>query len=139
MSFIKEFKEFAVKGNMVDMAVGIIVGTAFNKVVNTLVSQIFLPPLGKLIGGVNFSNLYINLSETQYATLDEATKAGAPVIGYGAFIQSLIDFTIMAFVVFLVVKGINYMKKKEAAIPAPAPAVPEDIKLLAEIRDLLKK
>lgn len=139
MSMMKEFKEFAVKGNVVDMAVGVIIGGAFGKIVSSLVNDVIMPPIGKLMGGVNFSQLFINLSDTTYETLAEATKASAPVIKYGAFIQNVLDFIIVAFVIFLVVKGINAAKKKEEAAPA-APAKPsEEVLLLTEIRDALKK
>lgn len=137
MGILKEFKEFAVRGNVIDMAVGIIIGTAFTGIVKALVDGVIMPPLGLMLGGVDFSQLFINLSETEYATLAEATAAAAPVIQYGAFIQTVVDFTIVAIAVFLMVKAINSLKKKEeAAVPA-APA--EDIVLLREIRDSLKK
>ena len=105
MSMIKEFKEFAVKGNVVDMAVGLIIGAAFKSIVTSFVKDVVMPPVGKLIGGADFSKLFINLSDITYQTLDEATKAGAPVIKYGAFIQTIVDFIIIAFVIFLVIKG----------------------------------
>lgn len=139
MSLGKEFKEFAMKGNVVDMAVGVIIGGAFGKIVTSVVSDIIMPPIGLLIGGVNFSSLYINLSSAAYNSLDEALKAGAPVIKYGAFIQTILDFIIVAFAIFAVIKMLNSLKKKEAPAPVAAAVVPEDIKLLREIRDSLKK
>lgn len=139
MSMIKEFKDFAVKGNVVDMAVGLIIGVAFKAIVSSFVKDVVMPPIGKVLGGVDFSKLYINLADTTYATLAEASKAGAPVIKYGAFIQTIVDFVIIAFVIFMVVKGINSTKKKEEEAPAEPEKIPEDIILLGEIRDLLKK
>lgn len=128
---MKEFRAFAVKGNMIDMAVGIVIGAAFGKIVSTFVGQVVMPLLGLLIGGVDFSELAI--------TLKEATdQTEAVVIGYGAFIQTAVDFAIIAFAVFLVIKWINALKRKEAA-PAEAAAPPQDIALLTEIRDLLKQ
>jgi large conductance mechanosensitive channel len=112
---LKEFKEFAMRGNVVDMAVGIIIGAAFGKIVSSIVEDVIMPPIGLLLGKVNFSNLYLNLSGTAYATLDEAVKAGAPVIKYGAFLNVLINFIIVAFVLFLLIKQMNRMR-------APAPA-----------------
>ena len=140
MSMMKEFKEFAVKGNMIDMAVGIIIGAAFKSVVSSLVKDVIMPPIGKMLGNVDFSQLFISLGDAGYATIKEAEAAAAPIIKYGAFIQSVVDFLIIAFVIFVMVKGINSMKKKEEAAPEPAPAEPaEDIVLLREIRDSLKK
>jgi len=136
MSFFKDFKEFAVKGNLVDMAVGIIIGAAFGKVISSFVKDVVMPPIGKAMGGVDFAQLFSNLGDTAYATLAEATKAGAPVIRYGAFIQTIIDFIIIALVIFIVVKVINNAKKKEEAKPVEPS---EDILLLREIRDNLKK
>lgn len=139
MSMLKEFKEFAVKGNVVDMAVGLIIGAAFKAIVSSFVKDVVMPPIGKVLGNVDFSKLFVNLSDTAYATLAEATKAGAPVIKYGVFIQTIVDFIIIAFVVFVVVKGINSTKKKEEERPAEPAPTPEDILLLREIRDNLKK
>ena len=114
---LKEFKEFAVKGNMVDMAVGIIVGAAFGKVVTSLVNDIIMPPIGLLLGKVDFKNLFVNLSSSvSYPTLADAEKAGAPVLRYGLFIQNTLDFLIVAFVIFLLVRQVNRLR------PAPAPA-----------------
>ncbi len=134
MSMLQEFKSFAVKGNVVDMAVGIIVGAAFGKIVSSLVEDVIMPPIGLLIGGVNFSDLAI--------TLQEATAGAAAVtVKYGKFLQTIIDFTIIAFAIFMAVKAINSLKKQEEAAPA-APAVPPppsaEERLLTEIRDLLQ-
>jgi len=139
MSLLKEFKEFAVKGNVIDMAVGIIIGASFKTIVSSLVSDIVMPPIGKILGGVDFSKLYINLSETTFTSLAEATKAGAPVIRYGVFIQSILDFVIIAFTVFMVIKSINKFKRKEEEAPAEPAPTPEEVILLREIRDSLKK
>jgi large conductance mechanosensitive channel len=132
---LKEFKEFAMRGNVMDMAIGIIIGAAFGKIVSSFVSDVVMPPLGKLTGGVDFSNLFIDLSGKGYATLAQAKAAGAPTLNYGLFLNTVIDFIIIAFAVFMMVKGLQALKKKEAAKP-PEPA--EDVKLLTEIRDLLK-
>ena len=138
MSMMSEFKDFAVKGNAIDMAVGIIIGGAFGKIVSSLVNDVILPPIGKLIGGVDFKQLFLNLGDVNYATLAEAQEAGAATLNYGNFLQNTFDFIIVAFVVFMMVKGINNAKKKEEAKPA-APAKPsEDVLLLREIRDSLK-
>ena len=138
MSMMKEFKDFAVKGNAIDMAVGIIIGGAFGKIVSSLVNDVILPPIGKLLGGVDFKQLFINLGETSHATLAEAQEAGAPVLTYGNFLQNVFDFLIIAFVIFMMVRTINNAKKKEEAKPA-APAKPsEEVVLLREIRDGLK-
>ncbi len=115
----KEFKEFAMRGNVMDMAVGIIIGAAFGRIVSSVVNDIIMPPIGLVLGHVDFSNLFINLSGTHYDSLADAKKAGAAVIGYGAFLNTVIDFLIVAFVVFLLVKQVNRMMK-----PAPAPAAP---------------
>lgn len=132
MSMIQEFKEFAVKGNVVDMAVGVIIGASFGKIVSSLVTDVVMPPIGVLVGGVDFSKLA--------ATLQEATStAPAVVISYGKFIQTVVDFTIVAAVIFMVIKGINAMKKKAAEVPATPAAPPAQEILLTEIRDLLKK
>jgi large conductance mechanosensitive channel len=132
MSMIQEFKDFAVKGNVVDMAVGVIIGAAFGKIVSSLVTDVVMPPIGVLIGGVDFSKLAVTL-------LEATPTAPAVVISYGKFIQTVVDFTIIAAVIFMVIKGINTMKRKaEAAEAAPA-APPAQEVLLTEIRDLLKK
>lgn len=132
---LKEFKEFAVKGNVVDLAVGVIIGAAFGAIVSSLVSDIIMPPIGWMMGGIDFSNYYINLSHTAYTNLADAQKAGAPTINYGIFLNKVINFLIVSFSIFLVVKQINRFKKAEAAAPA-APSAQET--LLTEIRDILK-
>ena len=141
MGFFKEFKEFAVKGNVMDMAVGVIIGGAFGKIVSSLVNDIIMPLVGKAVGNVSFTDLFINLSnDTTYETLKAAQEAGVSVFAYGQFIQNIVDFIIVAFCIFLMIKGMNKMnrKKEEPAEPA-APAGPTQEELLAEIRDLLKK
>ena len=117
----KEFREFAVKGNVVDMAIGIIIGAAFGKIVTSAVSDIIMPPVGLLLGGVDFSNLFLNLSGRPYASLEAAKAAGAATINYGLFLNALINFLIVSFAVFLLVKGINSLKRKEAAEPQSTP------------------
>ncbi|MBR2230077.1 MAG: large conductance mechanosensitive channel protein MscL [Prevotella sp.] len=142
MGFIKEFKEFAVKGNVMDMAVGVIIGGAFGKIVTSLVNDVLMPVIGKLTGGVSFVDLFVNLGDGNYKTLAEAKEAGAAVFAYGQFIQNIIDFLIVAFCIFMMIKGMNKLtKKKEEPKPAEpeAPKGPTQEELLAEIRDLLKK
>ncbi len=138
MGMLKEFKEFALKGNVVDMAVGIIIGAAFGKIVSSLVNDVVMPPIGKLMGNVDFSNLFINLGGGQYASLAAAKQAGAATLNYGVFLNTVLDFIIVAFAIFMMVKAMNMAKRKAEAQPAP-PAPPSgEEKLLAEIRDLLK-
>jgi len=139
MSMVKEFKEFAVKGNMVDLAVAVIIGGAFGKIVDSLVKDIVMPTIGLFLGGIDFRGLYINLGKATYASLAEAEKAGAAVFKYGAFLQTVVDFLIIAWVVFIAIKAINRMKREEPAAPAAPAAPPEDVLLLREIRDALKK
>jgi large conductance mechanosensitive channel len=135
---LKEFREFAVRGNVVDMAVGIIIGAAFTSIVKSLVDDIIMPPIGKLVGDIDFSDLFINLSAGDYKSLAEAQAAGAATVNYGLFLNNVISFLIVAFAVFLLVKGINKLKRKEDEKPA-APASPtEEVLLLREIRDSLK-
>lgn len=134
---LKEFKEFAVKGNLVDLAVGFILGGAFATVVSSLVNDIMMPVLGRLTGGADFKDLFFNLGEGTYASLDAAREAGAPVIAYGLFINNIIAFIIMAFALFFVIKAMNNLKKKEEAAPPAAP--PRQEVLLEEIRNLLAK
>ena len=138
MGFIKEFKEFAMKGNVMDMAVGVIIGGAFGKIVTSLVNDVLMPLISTVTGGISFTDLFVNLSDdAKYKTLAEAQEAGASVFAYGQFIQNIIDFIIIAFCIFLMIKGMNKLKKKEE--PAPeAPAGPTQEELLTEIRDLLK-
>ena len=123
MGMIKEFKEFAMRGNVVDMAVGIIIGGAFGKIVTSMVNDIIMPPIGKLMGDVNFADKYINLSGVQYKSLADAKAAGAAVIAYGSFINVVIDFIIVAFCIFLMIKAMNTMKHRLEHAPA-APAAP---------------
>jgi large conductance mechanosensitive channel len=125
MGFVKEFKEFAVKGNVMDMAIGIIIGGAFGKIVSSLVTDIIMPPIGKLLGGVDFASLFINLGPDKYATLAEATEAGAATINYGLFINTVIDFLIIALAIFMVIKQMNRLKKKEEPAPVAAPTTKE--------------
>ena len=136
--FINEFKAFAVKGHAVDMAVGVIIGGAFGKIVSSIVNDLIMPPIGWLIGGVNFSDLKITLPAEKIA---DGIEMQAATINYGSFIQNLIDFVIIAFCVFLLVKGINKLanKKQEKPAPTPAPEPSAEEKLLAEIRDLMKE
>jgi large conductance mechanosensitive channel len=133
---LKEFKEFAMRGNVVDMAVGIIIGAAFGKIVTSLVNDVVMPPIGLLLGNMDFSNLFLNLSGTSYASLADAQTAGAPVVKYGVFINNVLDFLIVAFVIFMLVRTINQFKRKQEAAPPPAP--PAEVQLLTEIRDTLK-
>jgi len=119
---LKEFKEFAMKGNVVDMAIGIIIGAAFGKIVSSLVSDVLMPPIGRLLGNLDFTNLFITLNGQTYDSLKAATDAGAPTINYGVFINTVIDFVIVAFVIFLLIKQMNRLKKEA---PAPAPTTKE--------------
>lgn len=132
MQILKEFKEFAVKGNVVDMAVGIIIGAAFGKIVSSFVADVVTPPIGMLLGGVDFSSLAITLKAA-------AGDAPAVVLSYGKFIQTIVDFTIIAFAIFMGIKAINTMKRAEEAAPAPPPEPTKQEILLTEIRDLLKE
>lgn len=135
MSIVSEFKEFALKGNVVDLAVGVIIGAAFNGIVQSLVNDIVMPPIGMATGGMDFAALEWVLQPAQVVNGEEVA---AVTIGYGKFINATISFLIVAWVLFLVIKGMNSMKRKEEAKPEPTPATPEDVKLLGEIRDLLK-
>lgn len=139
MSFASEFKEFATKGNVVDLAVGVIIGGAFGKIVDSLVGDVIMPIVGKIFGGLDFSNYFIPLSGQTAATLVEAKKAGA-VFAYGSFITVVVNFVILAFIIFLMVKQINRLKR-ETPPPPPAPPAPtpEDVLLLREIRDALRR
>lgn len=138
MSFVTEFKEFALKGNVVDLAVGVIIGGAFQKIVDSLVKDIVMPVIGKLVGGVDFKFLYLNLGSGTYDSLEAAEKAGAPLVKYGVFINTTIDFIIVAMAIFVAIKAMNKLKRAEPA-PEPAPAPePEDLTVLKEIRDALK-
>ena len=140
MGLLSEFKEFAVKGNVIDLAVGVIIGGAFGKIVSSFVNDVVMPPIGILIGGVNFKDLNLVLKEATTNDLGEAVAA--VTLNYGSFIQNIVDFTIIACVIFMAIKGINKVNKKKEEAPAPPPADPEPTpseKLLEEIRDLLKK
>ncbi|MBN1585907.1 MAG: large-conductance mechanosensitive channel protein MscL [Candidatus Omnitrophica bacterium] len=134
---LQEFKAFAMRGNVVDMAVGIIIGGAFGKIVASLVNDVIMPPIGKLLGGVDFGSLYINLSGTQYASLEAAKEVGAATINYGLFLNTVINFVIVAFAIFMMINVMNAAKKKEEAAPAAPPAPPRQEVLLEEIRNLL--
>ena len=134
-----EFKKFAMRGNVMDMAVGIIIGAAFGKIIASFVKDVLMPPIGMLMGNVDFSQLYTALNGETYATLALAEEAGAPLLKYGAFLQTVIDFLIIAFAVFMMVRAMNNMKKKEEAKPAAPAEPPKQEVLLGEIRDLLAK
>jgi len=145
-SFLREFRDFAIKGNVVDLAVGVIIGGAFGKIVTSLVSDILMPPLGRIMGGAGFPDLFINLDPHKMAknggpvrSLADAKEAGVAVLAYGNFINTVIDFLIVAFCVFLIVKAFNRLRRRidVVLVPAPAPPAP-DVVLLTEIRDLLK-
>jgi large conductance mechanosensitive channel len=131
MSLIQDFKKFAMRGNVIDLAVAVVIGAAFGRIISSLVSDIIMPPIGLLLGGVDFSDLLITLK-------DATTEAAAVTINYGVFIQHIVDFTIIAFAIFMVVKAFEKAKRKEEAKPEAVAVIPEQEKLLAEIRDLLK-
>ena len=136
---LKEFKDFAMKGNVLDMAIGVIIGGAFGKIVSSLVSDVFMPPLGLLLGKVDFSSLFLNLSGTPQPSLIAAKAAGAPTLNYGVFLQATFDFIIIAFVIFMLVKQVNRFKREAPpAPPAPPPGPTNEEKLLMEIRDALR-
>ncbi len=137
MSFMSEFKEFAVKGNVMDLAVGVIIGGAFGKIVDSIINDLIMPVVGRLLGNLNFADLFVALKDIPPGTtmtLDAVKKAGVPVFAYGNFITVALNFAILAFIIFLMVKQMNRLKKE-----APPPVIPEDITLLREIRDSLKK
>lgn len=142
MSIISEFKEFAIKGNVVDLAIGVVIGAAFGKIVDSLVRDVLMPPIGLLLGRVDFSNLFVVLKEGAtpgpYLTLEAAAKAGAVTLNIGTFVNTVISFLIVAWTIFLVVKVINRLKREQEAAPPPSPAPSKEAVLLAEIRDLLK-
>jgi large conductance mechanosensitive channel len=135
MSFVSEFKEFALKGNVVDLAVGVIIGGAFGKIVDSIVGDLIMPLVGKVLGGLDFSNYYVPLAGQTATNLADAKKAGA-VFAYGSFITVALNFAILAFIIFVMVRQINRLRRAE---PPPPPATPEDVLLLREIRDALKK
>ncbi|HUI16391.1 MAG TPA: large conductance mechanosensitive channel protein MscL [Alphaproteobacteria bacterium] len=132
---LKEFKEFAMRGNVIDLAIGVVIGAAFGKIVSSLVSDLIMPPIGLVLGRLDFSNLFIDLSGKGYASLAAAKAAGAPTLNYGLFVNSVIDFLIIAFAIFLVVRQINRFSRKPEAAAAPS----QSELLLGEIRDLLKE
>ena len=135
----QEFKTFIARGNAIDLAVGVVIGAAFGKIVSTLVDGIIMPPIGLLLGKVDFSQLFLSLDGKPYATLAAAQEAGAPTINYGSFITVVIQFIIVAWAIFLLVKAINTLKRKEEEAPAAPPEPSAEEKLLVEIRDLLKQ
>ena len=140
MGMIREFREFAVKGNVIDLAVGVIIGAAFSKIVDSIVSDLIMPVIGAVVGKIDFSNLFLVLGTVPAgvpSTLDALKKAGVPVFAYGNFITVAVNFAILAFIIFLMVKQINRLKRREEVAPTAAPA--EDIVLLREIRDSLKR
>jgi large conductance mechanosensitive channel len=136
---LKEFKEFALRGNVVDMAVGIIIGAAFSTIVKSLVDDIIMPPIGVVTGGVDFSNMFVALNGEHYDSLAQARQAGAPTMNFGLFINSVISFTIVAFVLFMVVKAMNQLRRKQEEDPASEPPPSREVELLQEIRDALVK
>jgi large conductance mechanosensitive channel len=136
---LKEFRDFAMRGNVLDMAIGVIIGGAFGKIVSSLVSDVLMPPIGLLMGKVDFSSLFLNLSGTPQPSLAAAKAAGAPTLNYGVFLQSVFDFIIIAFVIFMLVKQVNRFKREAPPAPPAPPAGPtNEEKLLMEIRDALK-
>ena len=139
MSILKDFKDFAVKGNMIDLAVGIIIGAAFGKIIASLVSDIIMPPIGLLLGGMNFTDIHITMKDAIIDPSSGKILKEAVNLKVGNFIQALVDFTIIAFSIFMIVKGITKMKKQKAEAPVAPPAPTKDQELLTEIRDLLKK
>lgn len=145
IKILKEFKEFALRGNVMDLAVGVIIGGAFGKIITAVVNDLIMPPISKLTGGINFANKFINLDPQKMLpggevikTLDEAKKVGVPVIAYGDFLTTVLDFLIVAFCIFLMVKMINKLQRQPAPAPPPPPEPTPQEKLLAEIRDILK-
>ncbi len=142
MNIFKEFKEFAMKGNVIDLAVGIIIGAAFGKIIASLVNDVIMPPIGLLVGGIDFKEIVINLKDAVHDPVTGAVTTAAVTMNLGMFIQTVVDFLIVAFAIFMLIKGINISKKKAEEIPAAPPAPPaptKDQELLGEIRDLLKK
>ncbi|MDX2270915.1 MAG: large conductance mechanosensitive channel protein MscL [Cyanobacteriota bacterium] len=135
----EEFKKFILRGNVVDLAIAVIMGAAFGGIVNSLVNDVIMPPIGLITGRVNFSDLYINLSGASYESLDAAVKAGAPVIKYGVFLNAVINFLIVSFAVFMLVRLVNQLQKPKAADPPALPTPSRQEELLTEIRDLLRE
>ena len=142
MSFAKEFRDFAIRGNVVDLAVGVIIGGAFGKIVDSVVNDLIMPVVGRLLGGLDFTNYFLALKEVPAnvpMTLDAVKKAGIPVFAWGNFLTIVINFAILAFIIFLMIRQINRIKASEPPPPPPPPVTPEDVLLLREIRDALKK
>jgi len=142
MSVLQEFKEFAVRGNVIDLAVGVIIGAAFGKIVDSVVTDLIMPLVGAVVGKLDFSNLFWVLGEAPSGvalTLDGLKKAGVPVLAYGSFITVVVNFTILAFIIFFMVKQINRLRKADQQAPVAPPATPEDVVLLREIRDSLRR
>jgi large conductance mechanosensitive channel len=136
---LQEFKEFALRGNVVDMAVGIIIGAAFSTIVRSLVDDIIMPPLGVITGGMDFSNMFIALNGQDYPSLAAAKQAGAPTINFGVFINNVISFLLVALVLFMVIKAMNKLRRKQEEAPAKEPPPSREVQLLTEIRDSLAK
>ncbi len=134
---LKEFKEFALRGNVVDMAVGIIIGAAFTTIVRSMVDDIIMPPIGVVTGGVDFSNMFVALNGEHYDSLAQAREAGAPTVNFGVFINNLISFMIVAFVLFMAIKGMNQLRRKQEEEPATEPPPSQEVQLLEQIRDAL--
>jgi large conductance mechanosensitive channel len=139
MGIVNEFKEFALRGNVVDMAVGIVIGAAFSTIVKSLVDDIIMPPIGVITGGVDFSNIFIPLNGQDYPSLAAARQAGAPTINVGVFINNCISFLIVAFVLFMAIKAMNRLRRKQAEAPQTEPPPSREVQLLEEIRDALVK
>lgn len=137
--FLKEFREFAVKGNAIDMAVGIVIGAAFGKIISSIVGDVLMPLVGKLTGSIDFSNRFLVLGPGKFTTAADAKAAGVATLNYGLLLNATVDFVLVAFAIFVVVKLINKAKRAEAAAPAAPAAPPQDVQVLMEIRDLLKK
>jgi large conductance mechanosensitive channel len=135
---LEEFKKFAMRGNVVDMAVGIIIGAAFGKIVSSFVADVIMPPIGLVVGNADFTELYVNLSGGDYATLAAAQEAGAATINYGIFLNNVLDFVIVAFAIFIVIRSMNKLKKRQEEKPEEAPKPSQEVQLLTEIRDSLK-
>jgi large conductance mechanosensitive channel len=134
---LKEFKEFALRGNVVDMAVGIIIGAAFTTIVRSMVDDIIMPPIGVVTGGVDFSNMFVALNGEHYDSLAQARQAGAPTVNFGVFINNVISFMIVAFVLFMAIKGMNQLRRKQEEEPASEPPPSQEVQLLQQIRDAL--
>jgi large conductance mechanosensitive channel len=136
---LEEFKKFAMRGSVVDLAVGVVIGAAFTAIVNSLVNDVVMPPIGLLLGGIDFSNFFLTLKGGSHPTLDAAKTAGAVTINYGLFLNAIIKFVIVAFAIFMVVKQINRLKQMEEAAPAPPAPPSKEVEVLTEIRDILKQ